>query len=1032
MDKSPLLEQATNRLDQIIATLNAPAKLDRWRYWHGPTEALSEEEALQGDASQWEERTVRIPYSTASGQTWLRHTLSYPAEVEGISTVGAKLELLTSLLVKSRVFVNGRVAAQHDWWLDGRIAPIPLAAAYDPKQPIEIACHVPQGDGLGGYGGGSVRCSAVATTIDQLDLLRSQLVFSHFLVADDAQRLAAWEQAVDRLPWAALNDRDWHGWWQGVEPVIDQLAKLTPKAKDYVVHAAAHSHIDMNWLWPWEDTVDVIQRDFRTVDQLMDRYPDFRFSQSQASTYWAMEQQDPALLERVKARVAEGKWELTANTWVENDLNMSATEAMAHHFLYTRRYMRELTGQAPDLVWEPDTFGHPATMPQIVRKGGAKYYYFCRGGKRYPLFWWESADGSRILGFQDLHWYLGALTSQLIADSAIELAALHGLTHSLVVYGVGDHGGGATITDIEMAKTINQAPCLPTVKFDHAGAFFREVERANPALPVVEEELNPVFAGCYTSHADVKLLNRRGELALIEAEALATAASLLERMDYPQVALEKNWRTVLFQQFHDILCGCGIGITSDVAHEWAAPAIAEAQATGQQALTAILGEAGDGQALAVFNTLPWSRSEIVEAHVDWDCQWVKDDSGNRLPAQRAGETLLFVAQDVPGLGYRRYTPGDDTPLDDEHAVIAPAALTLENKYLLIQVDERSGAIRRCIDKQAGRDLTHHALGDPGAELASHGVLNRLQILWEQPHGMSAWKIGDISRVDHLVNGAQVTCTETGPVRGTIEVRHQFLRSSLVQRIHLYAGSHRVDFDTVVDWHERGSDRADAPMLRVTFGPELGYTRATYQVPFGTVSRPADGQEVPAQMWADLSEIEGKKPYGMALLNDSKYGYQAHGNTLGLTLVRASYEPDQNPDEGLHRFRYSFYPHPGDWLAAQVEQQAQGFNRPCWLQLVGDDAAWPANQPLLHCDTPGVSLTGIKRSEDGQALVVRLLNLTDQPTLAAVHWFRPVAAAHEVQLDETPLLNARDDLRADGTTLYVPLQPTECRTIWIEL
>jgi len=1034
-DLLPILSEATAKLEEALQALGQPNLLRQWRFWHGPAGTVDPQRAISGDVSDWEEVTTPRGWSTASGETWLRGIVRYPEAVEGIPTAGSPLEMGINLPVHCRVYVNGELAAGHDWWLDARIAPIPLAEALHPGQSFEVACVIPQGDGLGGFGGARLRCQRVQETVNALELLRAQLAFSRFLAAQKGARAqSAWRKAVEGLPWAALAARDWGKWQTGAAEGIAKLAALVPEAKDYVVHAAGHAHIDMNWLWPWEDTVDVIRRDFRTMDQLMDRYPELHFTQSQASTYWAMEVYEPEILERVKARVAEGRWEVAANTWVENDMNMSSSEAIAHHFLYTRRYMEQLFGAKPRLLWEPDTFGHPATLPQITRKGGAEYHYFCRGGKGDPLFWWESEDGSRVLSVHEPHWYLGEINPWQTVEKSILLAERCGLQHSLMVYGVGDHGGGATIRDLEMARAIDAAPCLPTLRLDTVTAFFDAVKAANPELPVRRGELNPVFAGCYTSHADVKRLNRAGERTLTDAEAVATAAALLTGHPYPHAALEDSWRAVLFQQFHDILCGCGIGITSRTAHAWAEPAIARGKALADAALAALAKQldTGDGPAACVFNSLPWSRTDPVALPVDWECAWVTDDRGQRLPAQRSAEGLLIVAEEVPALGFRVYRPGDATPLPGAGDVALAAPLTLENAHLRVQVDARSGAITHLWDKEAKRDLAANAHNERNAGLDTTGPLNRLEVWWEQPHGMSAWQLGNISRIDRLVSGAEARLVESGPVRGTIEVRRSLLHSTLVQRLHLYRGSRAVVFDTEIDWHERGSDQTDAPMLRARFDATLGPTAATFQVPFGTIQRPADGQESAAQMWGDLTETTGE--YGVALLNDCKYGYQAHGNTLGLTLVRASYEPDRNPDEGLHRFRYAYYPHLGTWQAAGVEEQAQGFNRPLLaraMQSAGAGTLQPG-APAISIAGEGVVATTVKLAEAGGGdVIVRLLELRGEAAVAELRLARPILSAGEVSLDEEPLVGAAPCAVADGAA-RVTLGPHEFKTIRLRI
>ena len=294
--------------------------------------------------------------------------------------------------------------------------------------------------------------------------------------------------------------------------------------------------------------------------------------------------------------------------------------------------------------------------------------------------------------------------------------------------------------------------------------------------------------------------------------------------------------------------------------------------------------------------------------------------------------LVFVAKDVPAFGARVFRPAEAPAAGAGPEVQADAGdRTLDNGLLKLRVHSASGALDHLVDVATGRDLGGPWAGWGPEAKTSAGMLNRLQILWEQPHGMSAWNIGDITRIDNLITGAEVKVVESGPVRAAIEVKRQFLKSSLTQRIVLWQGLRRVDFETEVDWHERGSAHADAPMLRATFAPYLGQTDATFEIAFAGLQRPADGREVPALRWADVSEREGGQPsapaIGLSLLNNCKYGHQAHGNTLGLTLVRASYEPDVNPDEGLHRFTYSLYPHAGDWQEAATVNQAAGLNQP---------------------------------------------------------------------------------------------------------
>jgi len=314
------------------------------------------------------------------------------------------------------------------------------------------------------------------------------------------------------------------------------------------------------------------------------------------------------------------------------------------------------------------------------------------------------------------------------------------------------------------------------------------------------------------------------------------------------------------------------------------------------------------------------------------------------------------------------------------------------------------------------------------------MLNRLQIVWEQPHPMSAWNLGDTTRIDHLIVGAEARLVESGPVRAVVEVRRQFLHSTLTQRIALYRGLRRIDFITEVDWHERGSAHTDAPMLRATFAPFLEQSVATFEVAFAAIERAADGREVPALRWADISEREGG--YGVSLLNDGKYGHQAHGNTLGLTLVRASYEPDNNPDEGLHRFTYALYPHKGTWREAGTAQRAAELNQPL-LAIVTDGHAGPLSpgQAGVECDASGAIVSAVKLAEEQggkrPAAIVRVYELHGRPTRGTLRLGWPARRTEEVDLVERAAAPEDAALTVRKGALRLRLAAHEIKTFRIE-
>jgi alpha-mannosidase len=357
---------------------------------------------------------------------------------------------------------------------------------------------------------------------------------------------------------------------QGAEEILKPLAKL---AKSYTVHCVGHAHIDMNWMWSWPETVSLTVDTFATVLRLMDEYPDFTFSQSQASTYKIIQDHRPDLLELIAQRVKEGRWEVTASHWVEGDKNMASGESLCRHLLYTRRYVQELFGLSPADVpidWSPDTFGHAATVPTYLVRGGVKYLYLHRPGVHTPqkpgAFWWQGPDGSRVLVRNDMALgYNGAITPGLTSH-LLDFVKLTGGKDYMFVYGVGDHGGGPTRRDILMAREMDSWPIFPAVKFSAARKFYDKLAQSGESLPVITGELNTEFTGCYTTQTLIKKSNRFAENRLVDAELASTLAWLAGGVQYPQAALIEAWRDTLFSHFHDILPGSGVHDTRTYTH----------------------------------------------------------------------------------------------------------------------------------------------------------------------------------------------------------------------------------------------------------------------------------------------------------------------------------------------------------------------------------------------------------------------------------------------------------------------------------
>ncbi|MFC1525423.1 alpha-mannosidase, partial [Candidatus Latescibacterota bacterium] len=426
---------------------------------------------------------------------------------------------------------------------------------------------------------------------DQLERLTAQIHFADQLRTLHPQQARAWEECI-----VAAGHIAQEGLRSGAVDLDDlvrrgeeALAPIGPAAKEYGLLCISHAHIDMNWMWSWPETVAVVNDTFDTMLKLMEEFPDFIFSQSQASVYRAMEQYNPTGFEAIRQRVAEGRWEVIASQWVEGDKNMSSGESLTRHLLYTREYFQQKFDLSPEdvtLDYEPDTFGHPATLPTILARGGVRYYYHCRGSQGPHLYWWKGREGSRILTLNGMPWYMGPIEPKM-ADPLISFSRDTGLKYLPVQYGVGDHGGGPTRRDLRRLGQLNEWPVFPRVECSSWHAFFRRAEGDAPDLPEVTGERNFIFTGCYTSQARQKWANRHNENLLYTAEAAAVIGEAVAGVAYPHQNLDQAWKHVLFDQFHDILPGSGMRDTRHYAMAMAQEGQAAAGMARTNALRAL-------------------------------------------------------------------------------------------------------------------------------------------------------------------------------------------------------------------------------------------------------------------------------------------------------------------------------------------------------------------------------------------------------------------------------------------------------------
>ena len=798
------------------------------------------------------------------------------------------------------------------------------------------------------------------------------------------------------------------------------------RPRDLTALLIGHAHIDLNWLWRWEETVhDVAFQTFSGTLAQMAKKPGLTFAQSQAAVYEAIEKNYPELFRSIRDKIREGTWIPVGGMWVEPDLNMPDGEALARQLLYGKRYFLDKFGVDVQVGWNPDSFGHNAQLPQILARAGIKYYVFGRcAPDKTVAFTWQGKDGSRQLAYVPQGWYNVSLRNG-VKEVVVDAAKMSPLRDIMILYGEGDHGGGPRDADLLAIDKYGKDRSHPKLKFTTPRDFFKGLEKLADKLPVVDKELNFTFPGCYTTQVETKANNRKGEGLLVTAEKFSALATALGYRDYyPERDLDEAWKIVLRNQFHDILDGSSIGPVYDEVRGFYEEAFARGRRAldfSLEAITNAIDTRGPGVPLVVYNGLAWPVSgpvvcDVPRRGLEGSFQ-VFDVGGADVafqivppPAGSAGATvrLVFVANEVPSLGYAlfRVVPAEKAP--EFGAGLTAGPDFLENEFLRISLDPKTGWITSLKDKARGREVVR-------------GPANVLQAIADEPESMSAWEIGLKGAPENIgAGGAKVEVLESGPVRAVVRVTSLFRRSSFTQDIVLYRSLPRIDFRVAADWQERNV------MIKAAFPLDLRNGRAEFEIPFGSVTRPTDGVEVPALRYVDLNEDPGGS--GAALLNDGRYGYDVKDNVVRISVIRGATNPDPEADRGRHAFGYALFPHAADGKPGEVTRRGYEFNTPLLVRTaMAHPGPLPAARGFVHVGPDNVVLSALKMETgyNNRNMIVRLYETQCRKTEASIEWPWPVQAV-ETDLIERPLKR----IESEGAILRLTLAPYEIKTVRI--
>lgn len=811
--------------------------------------------------------------------------------------------------------------------------------------------------------------------------------------------------------------------------------------------STGHAHMDVAWLWPLWRTRQKIAHTVASALHLMERYPDYHFSMSQPQTFHYLKHDDPELYARLKQRAAEGRFEPVGMMWLEPDCNIPSGESLVRQLVHGAKFFDAEFGQMAHVVWLPDVFGYSAALPQLMRLMGIKCFMTTKISwnqfNRMPVdtFRWRGIDGSEVLTHfvtateqpvkhpaeAQFYTYVGRMSSAEAFGTWNHYRQKAINDELLYIYGWGDGGGGPTEEMLETANLLKDLPGFPQIELGRIESYFERLYKRvwnNPELPTWVGELYLEYhRGTYTSQSHTKQANRTAELIYREAEWLNGWATLLGATNL-QSALDDGWQITLLNQFHDILPGSSVPLVYKDSNAQYAEVHRIGQTVRGNALESVLKHVPTtGASAVILNTLPWERHDLARLvlHDDAPPPILTATDGTTVRSQivevYGGGRELLVQAAAPSYGYAVLKAGTQVASTPSKSSLQAAQATLRNDLVAVTFDER-GEIASFRDLRNGRELI--APGTTGNQLVAYE---------DRPMFWEAWDV-DAYYEEKPYPVREITgwkVVESGPLRAAIEITRRLGSSTIRQRISLTDNSPRLDFETEVEWQERQT------FLRALFPLNLNTTRATCDIQFGAVERPAHRNtswdwarfEVCAHKWVDMSE----GGYGVALLNNGKYGHSLRDNVIGLSLLKGAIAPDPDADRGVHRFTYSLLPHEGDWRQGQVVRRAYELNAPQQITLRTDGGtAQPAlnaeRHSFLNTATDHIVVETIKTAYDGDGLIVRLYEAHNQRGQAEITFARSVASAVEVDLMEREI----GTVSVAGAQVKFAVRPYEVKTL----
>ncbi len=1028
---------------------------------HGGDLAHGEDVSL--DDSSWE--TFAVPGKAPNDALWFRTTYIVPDTLNGYDLTGSRVwfqfHAEANGPMPEILYFNGRRVALGD-----DLEPVVLFDNAKPGDKVTVAVKLLHTVDTKSIRGATLRIEFPENRPNPDDL-RTEFLTAAILVPSlapqDASQIATLNGAIAAVDIKALDAKDQKAFDESLKAAHSKLEALLPLMQTATWHLTGNSHIDAAWLWPWTETVDVVKRTFGTALQLMYEYPQYTYTQSAAAYNEWMADKYPDLNAEIKKRIDEGRWEIVGGMWVEPDLNLPDGESLVRQLLVGKRWYKQAYGVDVRIGWNPDSFGYTWQLPQIYKKSGVDYFVTQKmtwndtNQLPFKLFWWESPDGSKVLAYFPHDYANDNLNpTRLAADMVQARQRATGLTDMMDLYGIGDHGGGPTraILDqgVHWSEPSVPPKVVPQMPFGTAQSYFDHVEGqiapeskvwnyqsiakgyeyppavpGRVSIPTWKSELYFEYhRGVMTTQANHKRNMRESSEEVLNAEKWSSLA-WLDGLKYPATELTEDWKKVLFNQFHDLAAGSGIGIIYKDAQKdydvvrWSTDEIAS---NSLDTVDERVNTTGAGVPVVVYNPLGWARSGEVTVHVQTSKSTVSATGAQVVEVKPDDKTdfadVKLHVLHVPALGYKVVWVRKGAAERDEHPVSAKDSgdtITLENEALRVAVSKQSGCITSLFEKKSNFET-----------LASGACGNQLQFFKDTPKDYDAWNI-DPGTLDvppmTIEHADSVELLKTA--EPTIRIMSHWGKSKFVQTIGLSADGDQINVDNRFDWHE------SHVLLKAAFPLAATGPFATYEIPYGTIERPTTRNnswekaqfEVPAQRWADL----GDGTHGFSLINESKFGYDAVGNLLRLTLLRSPKWPDPDADMGHHHFHYALYPHAGTWKDAMTIRHGWEYNYPLTaLVTTAHAGTLPASHSFASVTPENVVLTAVKKAEDAKGLIFRAYEWAGKDATVEFHVPPGATGATVTNMMETP---EGSPLSVTGDVVKAPIHPFEILTVRVD-